>query len=69
MIPNEKSIVVRFNTFPSKFNLDVPLDKSDLNDKQIEGPKIHVNLKVEKSTKKSKVLEKCNQVLKIFFEH
>ena len=51
MIPNEKRIIVRFSTFPNKFNLDVPLDKSDLNDKQIEGPKIHVNLKVEKYQK------------------
>ena len=47
MIPNEKRITVRFNTFPSKFSLDVPFDKSDLNDKQIEGPIIHVNLQVE----------------------
>ena len=54
MIPNEKRIVVRFNIFPSKFSQDVPLDKSDLIDKQIEGPKIHVNLKVEKSTKNPK---------------
>ena len=46
MIPNKKGIIVRFNTFPSKFSLDVPFDKSDLNDKQIEGPIIHVNMQV-----------------------
>ena len=62
MIPNEKRIIVRFSTFPNKLNLDVPLDKSDLNDKQIEGPKIHVNLKVKKY-QKSKRFEIYKNIL------
>ena len=43
--PNAKRIIVRFNTFGTKSILGVPFDNIDLNDKQIEGPMIHVNLK------------------------